>query len=285
MADRSQQGLLVAPTVGRPTSTSTVAGHSHLAWEASLKSQRARKRKNEATYGLGNEKPIAFQRVVVWHATSAGGMEWQIWGILVSTSQPTIPTYEDRLVRWSFLIDQVVDSNLYNLRLFLRQWSFTTTHFSTFRAVEDYITHTNGRSGLSPKVRTASTCSRLQVELREECKLWIERRLGSRLDMCSFRFSSHILFHQVTMKVICFAALVASAAAFTSQPNAFTTQSHSIGERVNDVVVSGGAHRTRRSTIVMDGKANGEFYMILVPATYMRTRDSITTYIREPTYE
>jgi hypothetical protein len=30
-------------------------------------------------------------------------------------------SYEDRLVRESFLIDQVVDSNLYNLRLFLRQ--------------------------------------------------------------------------------------------------------------------------------------------------------------------
>lgn len=87
------------------------------------------------------------------------------------------------------------------------------------------------------------------------------------------------------MKVFCFAALLASATAFTSQPAAFTTQSHLIGERVNDVVASSGAHRTRRATIVMDGKANGEFYMILVPATYMRTRDSITTYIWEPTYE
>jgi hypothetical protein len=84
------------------------------------------------------------------------------------------------------------------------------------------------------------------------------------------------------MKVLCFAALVASAAAFTSQPAAFTTQSPLIGERVNDVVASGGAHRTRRATIVMDGKANGEFYMILVPATYMRTRDSITTYNDNP---
>lgn len=87
------------------------------------------------------------------------------------------------------------------------------------------------------------------------------------------------------MKVLCFAALVASAAAFTSQPAAFTTHSPLTGEHVNDVVASGGAHRTRRATIVMGGKANGKFYLILVPAIYMRTRDSITTYIREPTYE
>jgi F-type H+-transporting ATPase subunit gamma len=71
------------------------------------------------------------------------------------------------------------------------------------------------------------------------------------------------------MKVICLATLLASAAAFTSQSAAFTTQSPLVGERVNDVVTSGGgAHRTRRATIVMDGKSNGEFYMILVLATY-----------------
>jgi F-type H+-transporting ATPase subunit gamma len=58
------------------------------------------------------------------------------------------------------------------------------------------------------------------------------------------------------MKLICFASLLASAAAFTSSGAAFTTQSHSVGERsVN--VAAGAAHRTRKATIVMDGKANG----------------------------
>jgi len=57
------------------------------------------------------------------------------------------------------------------------------------------------------------------------------------------------------MKLICFASLLASAAAFTSSGAAFTTQSHSVGERsVN--VAAGAAHRTRKATIVMDGKAN-----------------------------
>jgi F-type H+-transporting ATPase subunit gamma len=58
------------------------------------------------------------------------------------------------------------------------------------------------------------------------------------------------------MKVLCVASLLASAAAFTSQPTAFTTQGHSVGERVNDAVTSGVTHRTRRATIVMDGKTN-----------------------------
>ena len=58
------------------------------------------------------------------------------------------------------------------------------------------------------------------------------------------------------MKLLCFASLLASAAAFTSTGAAFTTQSHSVGERsVN--VAAGPAHRTRKATIVMDGKANG----------------------------
>jgi hypothetical protein len=59
------------------------------------------------------------------------------------------------------------------------------------------------------------------------------------------------------MKLVCFASLVASAAAFTSTGAAFTTHSHSVGQRTANV--DNGAHRTRRATIVMDGKANGTF--------------------------
>jgi hypothetical protein len=54
------------------------------------------------------------------------------------------------------------------------------------------------------------------------------------------------------MRIIGLAALFATA-------SAFTTNVPSVGERVHDVSASGSAHRTRRATIVMDGKANGEF--------------------------
>ena len=63
------------------------------------------------------------------------------------------------------------------------------------------------------------------------------------------------------MKFLCVAVagLVASAGAFQAQPAAFTTHSPSVGGVVNDVFTeSGSAHRNRRATIVMDGKANGE---------------------------
>ena len=61
------------------------------------------------------------------------------------------------------------------------------------------------------------------------------------------------------MRFLCFASALATACAFTSQPAAFTTNSPAVGGRVlDDVVASGQAHRTRKSTIVMDGKANGK---------------------------
>jgi F-type H+-transporting ATPase subunit gamma len=54
------------------------------------------------------------------------------------------------------------------------------------------------------------------------------------------------------MRFFCFAALLTSAVAFTSQP-AITTNTPIVG----DVVATpNSAHRTRRATIVMDGKAN-----------------------------
>jgi len=59
------------------------------------------------------------------------------------------------------------------------------------------------------------------------------------------------------MRILGLAALFASACAFTTQPAAFTTKTPLVGDRiVNDVFASSGAHRTRRATIVMDGKAN-----------------------------
>jgi hypothetical protein len=70
-----------------------------------------------------------------------------------------------------------------------------------------------------------------------------------------------ILFHIVEkMRFICLATALATACAFTSQPAAFTTSSPSVGGRAfDDVVAPSTSHRNRKATIVMDGKANGEF--------------------------
>jgi F-type H+-transporting ATPase subunit gamma len=56
--------------------------------------------------------------------------------------------------------------------------------------------------------------------------------------------------------LIAVSALLATASAFTSSPAAFTTQNHVAGGRGENVVAEGSAHRSRRATIVMDGKAN-----------------------------
>lgn len=60
------------------------------------------------------------------------------------------------------------------------------------------------------------------------------------------------------MKFLCVAAALATASAFTASPAAFTTLTPSVGEGgVHNVFAdSGSSHRTRRATIVMDGKAN-----------------------------
>jgi len=59
------------------------------------------------------------------------------------------------------------------------------------------------------------------------------------------------------MKFLCVASLLATAAAFTNSGGAFTAYSPSVGERsVNNVFADSSAHRTRKATIVMDGKAN-----------------------------
>ena len=57
------------------------------------------------------------------------------------------------------------------------------------------------------------------------------------------------------MKLLCIASLLASAAAFTTSPAAFNT--FGVERAIN--TVEGEAHRTRRATIVMDGKANGTY--------------------------
>ncbi len=62
------------------------------------------------------------------------------------------------------------------------------------------------------------------------------------------------------MKLLCLTALLASAAAFTQSGGAFTTQSHSVGDRSINTPTNGITHRTRKATIVMDGKANGACY-------------------------
>lgn len=58
------------------------------------------------------------------------------------------------------------------------------------------------------------------------------------------------------MKFFSFLAALSVASAFTTQHAAFTTNSPSVGERVHTVEGGSNAHRNRRATIVMDGKAN-----------------------------
>ncbi len=64
-----------------------------------------------------------------------------------------------------------------------------------------------------------------------------------------------------TMKFLFVAATaLATASAFTTSPAAFTTSVPQVGGAVNNVFSNeGNAHRNRRSTIVMDGKANGKY--------------------------
>jgi F-type H+-transporting ATPase subunit gamma len=60
------------------------------------------------------------------------------------------------------------------------------------------------------------------------------------------------------MKFLVLAGLFATASAFTTSPASFTTQSPAVGDRAlgNVFTESTTSHRTRRATIVMDGKAN-----------------------------
>jgi hypothetical protein len=70
-------------------------------------------------------------------------------------------------------------------------------------------------------------------------------------------------------------SLVATATAFTASPAAFTTRNANVGScAVDNVVAEGSAHSNRRATIVMDGKANGEFvsFTIKLPPNGLRKR-------------
>jgi hypothetical protein len=54
------------------------------------------------------------------------------------------------------------------------------------------------------------------------------------------------------MRIACLLSLLAVAAAFT-------TRSPAVGGFSKNVAADSSAHRNRKATIVMDGKANGEF--------------------------
>jgi hypothetical protein len=79
--------------------------------------------------------------------------------------------------------------------------------------------------------------------------------LTTLLQLQQLSLRHHILYVNNKMKLLCIASLLATAAAFTTSGAAFTTQSHSVGQRSANV--EGNAHRSRKATIVMDGKANG----------------------------
>ena len=71
--------------------------------------------------------------------------------------------------------------------------------------------------------------------------------------------SHSLILLLVTMKFLFIAATaIATASAFTTSPATFTTSVPQVGGVSNVFSNEGNAHRTRRSTIVMDGKANGE---------------------------
>lgn len=95
----------------------------------------------------------------------------------------------------------------------------------------------------------------------------LNRETGTQSDDSGFILCSHTFMHIFilcralsTMRVLCLAAILASACAFTSHSAAFTPNSPLVGERqIDNAFSSSGAHRNRKSTIVMDGKANGKF--------------------------
>ena len=63
---------------------------------------------------------------------------------------------------------------------------------------------------------------------------------------------------RITMKLLCLTGFLAAASAFTVTPSSFTTQTYSVGEKgLSNMGDSPVSHRTRRATVVMDGKANG----------------------------
>jgi hypothetical protein len=84
------------------------------------------------------------------------------------------------------------------------------------------------------------------------------------------------------MKLLCvFSSLLAVASAFSTQrPHAFVTK---ISTPVGDGQVAEQSHRTRRATIVMDGKANGTYVHFVPPVfdffppEWQRTRIRTTT--------
>jgi len=69
------------------------------------------------------------------------------------------------------------------------------------------------------------------------------------------------------MRLLCASLLVAAASAFATQRNAFSTVTPSRAREVVDAESSSAAHRTRRATIVMGGKANGKLELSMEGTT------------------
>jgi hypothetical protein len=62
------------------------------------------------------------------------------------------------------------------------------------------------------------------------------------------------------MRFLLVVSLLAAASAFTLQPVAFKSAPSPVVDRSTDLVEQETAHHERRSTILLDGKANGEFF-------------------------
>ena len=132
----------------------------------------------------------------------------------------------------------------------------------------DYLRYSTGNTVLYYHIKARTNDERLFVVVaRVAChtSFMVEAyalQLRLRGRKLQYRMGSTTRFRVrciATMRFLCLASALATACAFTSQPAAFTTNSPVVGGRVlDDVVASGQAHRTRKSTIVMDGKANGK---------------------------
>jgi hypothetical protein len=112
---------------------------------------------------------------------------------------------------------------------------------------------------LRPSGRLLS-CGLVRTKMSSACFLWIVQKHAKTIHHAKILQEAALFFQHIvaTMKFLSFAALLATASAFTTSPVAFSsiTQEKSL----NNVFTAAPAesHRTRRATIVMDGKANGE---------------------------
>lgn len=95
-------------------------------------------------------------------------------------------------------------------------------------------------------------------------RTWVRERFFVSLNLVAPHTTAHHFLHQSieTMKFLYLASLLAAASAFTTSPSVISN----VGEKsLNNVFADSSAHRTRRATIVMDGKANGKATIRFVP--------------------